>query len=516
MSIEAAYSVEVYRDDKDQIGFYVVLSDGTMKDYRPGEWQSLGDSERKELERLANKSQLWSVPRRPTIEKYSQKWDSVIRPGVDEGKLPEVYGEYVEQVMTDVARRLEKYYRKFCYFEDDNQYAVLTTFAIQSYNKNQFEKSPVLLFDGVTGSGKSTALTALKYVCYRGLYTSDYSTPSLVDEVVENNVTLLLDESTKNLSSERGADIKTFLINGFDRMGAVRNRKDMNTHESMVKNHYTCVAITTMGGEIPIDLRNRSMMITLSIPDEELELEDIGYMDDAELDPDIHPDSIRTDLYALKILTDSEKMSGIKKGGIVFEPFRHNTRRRIKESEGGRYLYGYVHDIKYTPKITGRDKAIAYAHYTIGQTTRQDEEIIHYILDNMDSIWTDKSTSIESVMMKAFADLILEQYETEHPRLQGVDSLIEPVELKNIVKKMSMPEIHKKYRELRTLEGWDTKDMEAPKTLTLTFKKLRIPYEGRGGRTNYINPSDPDFILNFRRAVKQFLDREVASYFKKI
>jgi len=517
MSLSSAVTIEPYCEEDGQIGFYAVLSDGTKRDYNSDEWMRLGESEKKSLERLGNRSMLWKIPSRPDIGKYAGKWDDKIRNGIDEGKLEEIYREYIIDALKDISTRIERFFRRFCHFEDERLYCIMASFVIQTYFKDQFEKSPVLLFDGVSGSGKSTALTALKHLCYRGFFSSNYSTASLVDEVAENGVTLLLDESLRNLSSDRGADLNTFLINGFDREGAIYNRKDMNLNSSVVKNHYTCVAVTTLGGEIPVDLRNRSMMVTMALPDESVELEDIAYLDDAEFERDIHPESIRADLYALKILTDSDGITGLKTGGISFESFRHETKRRMeRKDDNGRYLYGHIHNIRYTPKITGRDKAIAYVHYTIGQATMDEDEILEYILENRDNIFNHKTSTMESVLVKAFADLILERWRESYPVLTSTDNWIAEKELLIIANKISMPDIHQRYRYLRGLEGWDQREMEPARRLTLTFGKLRIPYEERGGRTNYMNVSDSNFIVNFKKAVRQYLDPETADYFKRI
>ena len=514
MSIGTAITIEPYLEDG-QIGFIVVHPEGTIQDISPGEWERMDGSEKDKLEALANNSQKWKLPARPDYEKYERKWE-FMRDGVDEGRVGEIYEKYLQDVCNDLAVRMGRYFRAFCYFEDERHYTLLASFVIQTFLKNQFPTSPILLFDGVSGSGKSTAMTALKYVGYRALFISDYSTASLVDEVYDHGVTILLDESLRNISSDRGLALNTFLVNGFNKETAIYGRKDLKTYRSVVKNHYTCVAVTTLGGEIPVDLRNRSMMITMALPDDNVNLEEIGYLEDAELEWENHPDSIRSDLYALKILTDSERASGVRIGGLFFEQFRQNTKRRLKHKQDDRYLYGHIHDILYTPEITGRDRAIAYVHYTIGQAMMREQEILEYILDNRNNIFTHKTTTTESVLVKAYAEVVIERHQEDHPTIKGLENLIDERELMIVSRKISMPEIHRKYRELREREGWDQREMEPARTLTVKFKKLRIPFEERGGRVNYINSSDPDFLPNFWKAAKQYLDPETVALFRKI
>jgi hypothetical protein len=329
-----------------------------------------------------------------------------------------------------------------------------------------------------------------------------------VDEVYDNSVTLILDESMRNLQSDRGIELYTFLINAFSHDTAVYNRKDMNLGKSIVKNHYTPIAVTTLTGEMPQDLRNRSLLISLGLPEEDVILEEIEYIEDAELPADEDPVGIRSDLHALKLLTERERITGNMSGGIRFRAARLRTKREIEHrDEHGRYLYGYVHDIPRTPRISGRNKAIAYVYYTIAQASLGEKEIMTFIIDNMEDIFTFKTTSTEAVLMMALADLIYDEWRDEN-FADGTYTPISGKALIRICNKIAMPDIHQKYRELRGEEGWETKDMEDPKSLTLIFRKIRIPYEQRGGRRNYIDAHKKDFMPAFLRAVQQYLDPE--------
>ncbi|MDR0508385.1 MAG: hypothetical protein LBG63_00960 [Candidatus Methanoplasma sp.] len=518
MNIGGALRIEPFMDQDGSTGFAVIDVLGEIHILTPDECAQMNEQDMKILDAQANAALQWQMPKKPDMTRFHFVRDGLMEEGVEPGKEWEFYDEYVRTILTPISKRIQRFLNTFCYFEDPRIYALLSSFVIASYFREQFEKMPLLLFDGVSGSGKSTALNALSELCYRGFFTSNYSTASLVDLVAEHDVTILLDESLRNLQSERGADIKTFLINSFDRKTAVYNRKDPDLRGSTVKKHYTSVAVTTLGGEIPIDMRNRAALVSMSLPDEKIDLEDIGYINDAKLNPEDRPESIRTDLNTLKLMTESDLIRKITDPaimqGISFDYFRQTTKRYLEQIDlDGRYLYGIVNGIANTPKITGRDKAIAYVNYTIGLATGDDLDILKYILSNRESISYHKMETTEAVLFMALSDIIYERYCDNYPTIAGRPETIDDTEIKIICNKIAVADVHTRYRELRRLEGWDDREIEPPKTLTLIFRKLRIPYEERGGRTNYLNAKGEEFLLNFKKAAVQYLDQERAALY---
>jgi len=522
MNIPGARRIEPFKDKEGSPGFIVIDAVGDINILKTQDYSQLNEQDKKTLDLQANAALQWRLPLEPDMSKFSAIREEIIRDGVKPGKEWEAYDEYVRNILTPLSGRIQRFLNTFCYFEDERIYPLLSSFVISSYFKEQFEKMPLILIDGVSGSGKSTVLAALSEVCYRGFSTSNYSTASLVDMVEYHDVTILLDESLRNINSERGTDLNTLLINSFDKKTAVYTRKDLDLGRPTVKRHFTPIAVTRLGGEIPEDMRNRAAMINMTLPDENIDLEDIGYINDAGLNYECHPDSIRTDLFSLKLMTESDRIRKIEDPalmrGIVFDNLRQTTKRYLehKDPDSGRYLYGIVYGISYTPKITGRDKAIAYVHHAIGLATGDDSDIISYIISNRESIFDHKTETTESVLMMALSDLIYDRHIELFPPMKGQPMNISGKEICRICNKISLPDIYKKYGDLRRLEGWNDKEIESARSLSQTFRKLRIPYEERGGRTNYLNAFRDEFIQKFKKAAAQYLDPERASIYQGI
>lgn len=517
MSLASAILIEPYEDPSGEIGFTVCYNEGTVEFLSPDDWMGskVEEGDRKHLEVLANQSKLWKIPKKPDLEKFRSVWSGYENRIKTEGDFLEARNEYICEVMRGLSLRITRYLNRFCYFEDDRVYDLISAQVILSYFRNWFHISPILTFDGVSGSGKSTTLRAIRLIAYRAFMPASYSAASLIDLVNEFDVTLLLDESLRNLSSDnRGTDLKAFLINMYDRETAKSIRKDMKLNRSVVSDHFTTVFITTLGGEIPTDLRDRSMIVNMSLPDKSIILDELDYLDEMNLDLEIHPDSIRSDLNALRILTISDFYDGKEKAGIVFDQFRETTRRHMKHEEDGRFLYGEVHNMPHTPRIQNRDYGLAKIYYSIGQTMGTEKEQLELIIKNSDEIVIQRTNTTESVLMKAFAEIITERVKELRPSI--MNETIANKDLILAAGKISMPDIHAKYWDLRREEGWDMKELDSPRGLTMTFKKLRIPYKEGGGRTNYIDGKHPDFILNFKKAAAVYLDAETQKLFKWI
>jgi len=514
MSLASAVLIEPYLDPIMGVMFAICYDEGTIEFCE--NWRDkFSEQERKELEGLANRSQIWKLPPKPDTKKFLEIWSGYETRIQEDNEHQEARKEYMINVLSDIYKRICRYLKKFCYFDDDRIYDLMCAQILHSYFRDQFNVSPILTFDGVSGAGKSSALRAMKLISYRAHLPSSYSAASLVDAVYEDKVTLLLDESFRNLSTDRGTDIKGLLISGFNRDTAIYTRKNLKTNKSEVKNHFTTVSMTTLE-DLSDDLRNRSMVVTMSLPDESFTSGELDYIDDLDLDVNIHPDSIRADLFALKIITESERGKGSeRRAGIWFDEFRAITKRHITNEENGRYLYGVANDITYTPRLSGRDFNMAMVYYTIGQTFMSEGAIIGLIIENSRNVMTHRTDTTESVLMKAFADMIKERHDAKYSGITAEGILAK--ELIIVADKITMPEIHARYRSIRTtLQGWDMKEVESPRTLTMTFRKLRIPYEERGGRTNFIKATDPNFITQFKKAAKQYLDPETFDFFKGI
>lgn len=341
-----------------------------------------------------------------------------------------------------------------------------------------------------------------------------------MDLVNEFDVTLLLDEGMNNLRSDRGTDLYNFLLGAYNRDAAMKIRRNTNNTMTDVLKFFTTVVITTRGAIPPDDLRSRGFSYNMSLPGQDYGLRDLNEdLEDNRFDPGQDPESIRGDLYALKLLTMSEEIKEPRENylyGMRFETYREDVRKHLKEiMPDGRYYYGHAYDIRKTPRIVNRSLDLANVQLTIGMATSSDPLIMRLIIDNDEDMIRSGSESDESVLFMAFSDLITSGYRDMCP-IPGTGGITEE-ELRAICNKITIKMIRDGYTALRIdYDGWKEKDIGDPRTITAKFRTLNIPYREGSGRVNYIDGNHRDFMQSFRKAANNYCPPEMKKFYRRI
>lgn len=518
MTIESSLSLEPYRDESGRVGFQEVHA-GQINNYDQADWIKGGDN--KLINELRMKAEisasLWKLPNRPDVNKYIQDFDTRYGSLNLEGpELLETKKEWIRGALTEIHTRLVRFFVRFIHVDDERMYSYLANLTIATYFRDQFKITPITVFNGVQGSGKTTVLNALRLVCYRAYLPSIYTSAGCIDIVNDHGATLLLDEGLNNLHAERGGDLYNMLLSAYNKETASKVRKNANGVTTDVLHYYTNIVLTTRGADMPEDIRSRSFVYTMGLPGPNTDLEDILYYEDVLFQPGDNPDEIRTDLYALKALTASEGEEDRGLRGMWLGPFREECRKNITSKDETNFQYGYIYNIPNAPRIMNRTRDLANVYYTIGLATESDEDMISLIIDNEKAIDTRNNETIEAVLFTALHDLIIDGYAELHP-LGPPSACISEADLKKVCANISLKGIREGYAALRMdYEGWKEKEVEDSRTLTAKFRTMRIPYKPGAARINYLDPFDPSFMPSFKAALNNYCPRSERGIYSEI
>ncbi len=516
--------IEPYRDESGSVGLMIVEADGNIGHYSGDEWARRYMEDQGVMKRLRvfteSASALWPLPSRPRPSEFYQEWEQKIKSAnlVEDADKLAFRKEWMEDILNGIYARLVRFFGRYLYFEDNRIYGYLANLTISTYFRGQFSVAPLTIFNGVRGSGKTTVLSVLRLVCYRAHLPTTYTAAACVDLVNDFDVTLLLDESLNNLRSDRGADLYSFLLGAYNKTAAMKIRRNANNTATDVLKFFTTVVMTTRGGIPPDDLRSRGFSYNMSLPGDDYGLEDLEDLEYAKFSPGEDPKSIRTDLYALALLTISEERKESRENyfyGMRFESYRGEVKKYLRtKMPDGRYFYGHSYDMKNTPKIANRSLDLANVQLTIGMATLSDPDMMRLIIDNDEDINRSGAESDESVLFMAFSDLIIKGYAEEYPL--GQSSIIEE-ELRAVCSKISVKMVRDGYAALRMdYDGWKEKDVGDPRTITAKFRTLNIPYREGAGRINYIDGSHKDFLQAFVKAANNYCPPESKKFYKRI
>jgi len=266
---------------------------------------ALSDDECKALVRSVDRSKRWIRPTENLQEcymKYIRMYDNISDSATAEEHTAKVK-DLNRKILSDIFWRIVRCISTFIRVDDDREYEMLATFCILSFFRDQFTYSPAFTINGVSGSGKSSVLEVLSKLCYRGRKTHDYSAASLYDSIEKDGITLLLDEVLNGLySTTRGSALRSLLLGVVDPTSVV-DRMNADNDDGIVRRIGTMCAVTVKGTSLDEDIFNRCYNMSMPLVDPNPMKLGIAYsnylgMDDGDDDPD----SIRDDLYALKLI----------------------------------------------------------------------------------------------------------------------------------------------------------------------------------------------------------------------
>ncbi len=516
--LSGAVSIEPYKSKDGTVGFVIVYVSGDVYFYDYNEWlngSSFSDDEKRQLQSIVDIHQ-WDLPLRIDRSDLTAKYDRFID-SLDRQYDPNEQNRlWTTQILTDIHERIKKFLKLVYYFDDPDCYDVVSVFIISSYFRDQFEKMPYLVLSATSNAGKTLLLKAIKSMGYRAILTGDYSAASIKETIDKMDVTVLMDEVLSNLdeSMGRSTDIRNFLLSAWEKGSAVSYRLDNKGGYSNIRHFYTNIIMTLRGNDFNEDLRSRCVSFTLQMANGSFEPFDLS--DVVDLPHDINPESIRTDLFNLRITTIEEMQKGYREKGIFFDVFQQITKRHFKETiDGSTFLYELYNKINTKKRIANRTRDIAGTLYSIGLATKSSKAIIEKIIENENDLVLTKNESIESVLAISLFEIIKDSYEVETGDL-GSYSRIDYGQLVRICKTLSTRAIRDKYILMRQDEGWQEKDLENPNTLMAKFRLFRIPYKKGSQNKSYLDPTDPDFIRSFKNTLDAYGTDEHKDFFKNI
>jgi len=284
-----------------------LVSKGNVK-FLDSNWMNLdglSDDECKALLRCVDRSKRWIRPTANLPESYA-KYVRMYE-GITDCKTKEEYRDKVQDlnrsILSEIFWRIVRCISTFIRVDDDREYLMLATFCILSFFRDQFTYSPAFTINGVSGSGKSSVLEVLSRICYRGRKTHDYSAASLYDSIEKDGITLLLDEVLNGLSSTtRGSALRSLLLGVVDPTSVV-DRMNSDNDDGIVRRIGTMCAVTVKGTSLDEDLFNRCYNMSMPLVDPDPMKLGIAYSKYLDLGCNgSDPDSIRDDLYALKLI----------------------------------------------------------------------------------------------------------------------------------------------------------------------------------------------------------------------
>lgn len=433
--------------------------------------------------------------------------------------LPERQGKERFEVLQDIHRRIVKYLRNYIYLNDDDVYDLVANWVIGTYFKDQFTSFPLLIFDGVTVSGKTTFLEALEKIVYRGELFTSATAASLAREIQDYHPTIILDEILDSKQSERWVDLYGLLKATFDINGRFM-RADPRGRSNFKYRVYTPLAISIRGDLLPEDVYNRGIRINTTGKPVELELADLKNSNDDDVGGVCSPGTIRSVLYALKAITakhSDDPTCSTKpelKGYVVnFSEYFDTTKQHFTEQmPDGQWLYAYVNSLPAdSPRIRDRDRLISKTLYSIGLATNSEYGVISTIIKQAAMNREINADTQESLVFNALLDLIHDARLVEDDRLlYGNRGDIGA--LKATISQITTTDVARQYNHILDVQGNADRDPVKTKTVTATINALGLSYKRGTDNKSFLNPDDIFFIDNFNRCLYKYAPMSAHRY----
>lgn len=122
----------------------------------------------------------------------------------------------------DTFFKVDSFYRRYIYFEDERQYDLITSYTVMTYCFELFNAVPYLKAAGTKSSGKTTTMKVMSDLVNKGIMTSNITQSSLFRIIDKDRPTLFLDEA-ENLAQRNGGnnDLLLVLNSGYEKNGSV-------------------------------------------------------------------------------------------------------------------------------------------------------------------------------------------------------------------------------------------------------------------------------------------------------
>ena len=393
---------------------------------------------------------------------------------------------------------------------------MLANWVLGTYAHYQFRSFPLLIFDGVTESGKSAIMEALANISYRGeLYTSA-TAASLAREIENLHPTIILDEILDSMKSDRWPDLYNLLKGAFDTKGHYV-RADNRSSENFKYSVYTPVAISVKGELLPEDVYNRGIRINTTGKPTDLELNDLDNCDDDDVGGECSPGTIRSALYALRAATirhsnDLSCSAWPEMIGRVMnfhEQFDLCKQHFTKRMPDGQWLYAYMCGLPTdSPQIRNRDRKISKMLYSVGLATHSERSVISMVLKQAAMNREINADSQESIIFNAILDIIYESRCEDAFNFGSRDLGT----LKATISTISTTDVAKRYNDILFHQGNADRDPVKTKTVTATINALGLAYKRGTDNKSFLNPDDIFFMDNFNRCLWKYASMTAHNY----
>lgn len=420
------------------------------------------------------------------------------------------------KTLSEIETNIMRYLRRYVWLRDTRQYALIADWVISTYFRNQFYYAPLLIFDGLTTSGKSTAIYALSQICYRGELFDSASGPAIAREIEDYGSTILLDEVLDSLAGDRGQDLFTMMKSAFGKEGTWV-RADPKGRKNYRYRTYTHIALSIKGDTLPEDLYNRAIRINMTAAPSNIDLADVYNWKDDDHGRDDSPDTIRTDLYRLKAYSTAWPAGSdhpVAKRSVSFTLPRLQANRDVTlRTEDGQWLYAYAHGLPDdSPTIRARDRNIANTLYAVGLATGSAGDVIALIVDNATAQRETILDTPEALTFVAMLELVEERWAP----FKGVGgSTLRLEQFRAYMRDINTSDIAQRYNEILADQGNAGREPIPTKTVTAKLNAMGFAYGrsgGHGGNKSWMKPDDPYFAGLFLRYLKTFCPERVADF----
>jgi len=124
-------------------------------------------------------------------------------------------------------------WKSYIEFDREEIYDFLTLWSIGTYFFHLFNAYPYVYIGGLKRSGKTKVLTVASLICFNAIFSNNMSTPSIFRLIQSGRCTLLMDETEKLSSKERGMEIRNLLLSGYKK-GAKVYRTEKTSKERLI------------------------------------------------------------------------------------------------------------------------------------------------------------------------------------------------------------------------------------------------------------------------------------------
>jgi len=428
--------------------------------------------------------------------------------------LKEIYGNLV------------RYIARYIWIAEDWGYDLIAQWVISTYFRDQFKMLPLLIFDGVTTAGKSTALAVLREVVYRGELLSSSSGAAVAREITDYDVTMILDEALDSLQSDRGADLVNMLKSSVDRNG-MWIRADPKGRSNYKYTTYTNIALSVKGDTLPEDVYNRGIRINMTVKPGGVELGDIecvdeDYLEEDCLDPSIKyctdnqaPSNIRNQLYYLKLSTMHMQGRADRGDWPTYIDFRDEiarTKEHFTTKKGGTWAYALANCIEDAPAISGRARRMASTLYSIGLKVGGETATVEALIKQGEEIKEVYADTPESLAFVSLINRIEHDWETIYGKV--AHPIMTNGLFCSITEGISTVDVAREYNLILMEQGNAGRDQVQTKAVTAKLAALGLNYRRGTGNKSYMDPTAKGFISNFMISLSRYLPHAAHKYAK--